>query len=195
MAKRRTPKGNEPSTLRLIAGQFRGRRLPIPSVEGLRPSGDRVRETVFNWLQNDVPDARCLDAFAGTGALGFEAASRYAASVTLLEPNSEAAASLLSSQRLLEAASVTVINTRFEDFVANDPDPFDLVFLDPPFQTTDFNAVLDLVPQILGPDALVYLECPKALPDADVLVPESWETRRDKSMGEVRARLFRVAGK
>ncbi len=189
MSKRRSNTSSKASEVRIIAGQFRGRRLPVISVDGLRPTGDRVRETVFNWLQNAVPGARCLDAFAGTGALGFEAASRFAQSVTLVESNTQAADTLRQSQSQLQATQVTVVNQRFEAFAATGPEPFDLVFVDPPFQHADFAAVLITVDSLLASDGVVYLETPKSLPDADAVIPAHWHTRRDKLFGEVRARL------
>lgn len=175
--------------VRIIAGQYRGRRLPVPSVDGLRPSGDRVRETVFNWLQNVVPGARCLDAFAGSGALGFEAASRYAQSVTLVESDRTAAKALAASQSLLGAESVDVVNLPFEAFVATSPAPFDLVFVDPPFHHTDYAAVLSAVQTILSPSGLVYLECSATLDDAEAMIPHGWGIQRDKNFGDVRVRL------
>lgn len=190
MPKRRPSTKSATGMVRIIAGQYRGRRLPVLSVDGLRPTGDRVRETLFNWLQNDVPGARCLDAFAGSGALGFEAASRYAESVTLVEADAAAAGALRASRELLGAESVDVVNQSFEAFVATAPAPFDLVFVDPPFECTDYSAVLQAVQSILTPGGLVYIECPKTMNEADAQTPIEWSIRRDKQFGDVRARLF-----
>ena len=190
MSKRRPPTKSGPNVVRIIAGQYRGRRLPVISVDGLRPTGDRVRETLFNWLQNDVPGARCLDAFAGSGALGFEAASRYAESVVLVESAPQAAQGLRDSQKLLGASSVQVFNQRFSDFVAQQPEPFDLVFIDPPFSGTNYSTVLCAVQQLLKPGGLVYIECPKSMQDADANIPSEWSILRDKCFGDVRARLY-----
>lgn len=196
MAKRRSRTSSDTGVVRIIAGQFRARRLPVLSVEGLRPSGDRVRETLFNWLQHDVPGARCLDAFAGTGALGFEAASRYADSVTMVESHRSVATELENSRQLLSADHVTVVNQRFEAyamaFLEIQPKPFDIVFVDPPFHEADFTDILRIVDSLLGKNGLVYLECPKNLSDEQVLIPDSWEVFRDKSFGDVRARLCRA---
>jgi len=168
MAKHRSHKGLQAATsattahgrgeVRIIAGRYRGRRLPVAPVQGLRPTGDRVRETLFNWLQHEIAGARCLDAFAGTGALGFEAASRYAGSVTLVEPNANAANELQRSRELLAAESVEVRQQSFQQFAES-------------------------VPQ---------LETPKSMPDEEVGIPTHWVIRRDKSFGEVRARLCDV---
>lgn len=163
------------------------------TVDGLRPTGDRVRETLFNWLQNDVPGARCLDAFAGTGALGFEAASRHAASVTLVESHPGVARALEQSRVDLQANQVAVVQTSFEAFVASKPEPFDVVFVDPPFQQSDFTEVLKGVQQVITANASIYIECPKNLNDAQVLLPIGWKVHQDKNYGDVRARLC-IAG-
>lgn len=191
MSKRRSRSPSDTGKVRIIAGQYRARQLPVLSVEGLRPTGDRLRETLFNWLQNDVPGARCLDAFAGSGALGFEAASRHASSVTLVESHRSAATELENTRKLLQANHVDVVNQRFEAFATTHPEPFDLVFVDPPFHEADFTAVLNTVDSLLKPTGLVYLECPKNLGDEQVVLPPVWEVMRDKVFGDVRARLCR----
>jgi 16S rRNA (guanine966-N2)-methyltransferase len=209
MPKREKPNANAAGSVRIIAGQYRGRRLPVPSVDGLRPTGDRVRETVFNWLQARVPGARCLDAFAGSGALGFEAASRYAESVVMVEADYQAAQNLKASRQLLNANHVSVVHQRFEAFAeafaesfaeastdahteangASASQTFDGVFLDPPFQHTDFSDVFQRVQPLLAKDAWVYIECPKTLTDEQSVLPEHWVTQRDKILGDVRVRL------
>lgn len=194
MSKRQSRARTEPGHVRIISGQYRGRRLPVLSVDGLRPTGDRVRETLFNWLQNDLVGARCLDAFAGTGALGFEAASRYAESVTLVESNKAVAKALEQSRATLQAEHVSVVHQNFQTYVATQPEPYDIIFVDPPFQQTDFIDVLKWVQQVISPQALVYLECPKSLSDSNVLLPAAWDVRQDKIYGDVRARLC-VAGR
>ncbi len=190
MPKRRSRNPTDTGVVRIIGGQYRSRQLPVLSVEGLRPSGDRLRETLFNWLQYELPGARCLDAFAGTGALGFEAASRYAASVTLVESHRSVAAELENTRAQLAADHVTVVNRRFEAFAAMHPEPFDLVFVDPPFHTADFAAVLATADSLLAPAGWLYLECPKQQSDARLSVPSTWTTLRDKVFGDVRARLY-----
>jgi len=202
MSKRRYSTGNSksaqaisasgPGEVRLIAGQYRGRCLSVPHLDGLRPTGNRVRETLFNWLQNDVAGARCLDAFAGSGALGFEAASRYAEAVVLVEPHAAAAAQLERSRHGLNAKTVEIVKMSFESFSATQPEPFDLVFVDPPFQDTDYRALLAQIDKVLTPSAVVYVECPKRMSDADAATPSHWHLSRDKCFGEVRARLYRI---
>ena len=120
-------------SVRLIAGQWRGRKLPIVDVEGLRPTGDRVKETLFNWLQTQIPGARCLDLFAGSGSLGFEAASRGAAEVIMVERDPTVVGCLQASAERLSAAQVTILQTDAAAYLQTSPDPFDIVFLDPPF--------------------------------------------------------------
>src|SRR5690606_23249515 len=119
--------------LRIIGGQWRSRRLRFPAIDGLRPTLDRIRETVFNWLQFDVEGARVLDAFAGSGALGFEALSRGAKEVILLEKHPAAALQLTDNLQLLEARNAQVWAGDALLWLEQNPEPFDLVFLDPPF--------------------------------------------------------------
>jgi len=124
--------------VRIIGGQWRGRRLRFPASADLRPSADRLRETLFNWLAPDLPGARCLDLFAGSGALGFEAASRGAGRVVLVERAAAAARALDASRELLAATRVEVVRAPVERFLARaparfDPERFDIVFVDPPF--------------------------------------------------------------
>lgn len=147
--------------VRLIGGLWRSRRLSFPAREGLRPTPDRVRETVFNWLQPTLPGARCLDLFAGSGALGLEALSRGAASVVLVEKDPLAHAALLQSVRDLETKTARVMAQDALAFVATaPPSSFDIVFLDPPFKTELMTAALTLLLSrgILAPAGLVYLE-------------------------------------
>jgi len=146
----------------------------------------------FNWLQNDVAGSRCLDAFAGSGALGYEAASRYARSVTLVERDAAAAAALERSRLLLAADSVQVLQQSLTDFIDTRPEPFDVVFVDPPFEQSDYSAILSGLHAVLKSDSLVYVECPKRMQERFIGVPSEWETIRDKSFGEVRAQLFRM---
>lgn len=151
-------------SVRIVAGQWRGRKIPVLQADGLRPTGDRVRETLFNWLQTDIPGSRCLDLFAGSGALGLEAASRGAASVTLVESSSAVAAQLQKSMAELQADQrVQLHNVTAKAFLATNPEPYDLVFVDPPFeQQLHVPTIEQLVPDLVVPDALIYLELPSA---------------------------------
>lgn len=177
-------------TVRIIGGQWRGRKLSFPDLADLRPTPDRVRETLFNWLQPYIGGARCLDAFAGSGVLGFEAASRGAESVELLELDAAAIKSLRSNQQLLKAANCQVFAKEALAFIANTSQTYDVVFLDPPYRANLWHDITHLLEKqnCLLPHSVVYLECPAKgeLPD----VPENWTLIKDKSAGEVRYCLF-----
>jgi len=179
--------------VRIIGGRWRGSKLPVLESVGLRPTGDRVRETVFNWLQMSVPGSRCLDLYAGSGALGLEAASRGAASVTLVESSPAVAAQLSQTLAGLEGGSgITLCSTSAEHYLGLAPAPFDLVFLDPPFDMQVHESILGkLVPQYLNPGALVYVELPTK--DASILqkVPASLSAIKEKRFGDVTVFLLR----
>ncbi len=150
-----------PGHVRIIAGSHRGSKLPIADVAGLRPTGDRVRETLFNWLQQKIAGRRVLDAFAGSGALGFEAASRGAASVVLLEYSRQAAQSLRETGTRLAFDNIQIIETEALAWMAAPSfAPFDLVFLDPPFAGADWAAIWPRVTALLAENAYVYVEQP-----------------------------------
>lgn len=172
--------------VRLIGGLWRSRRLSFPAREGLRPTPDRVRETVFNWLAPSLPGARCLDLFAGSGALGFEALSRGAAAAVLVEKDRVAQAILRQSAQQLRANKATVIAQDALEFLAATPaSSFDIVFLDPPFGTELLAAALTLMlgRGILAPAGLVYLE---AAADSGWGLPSNLRWHRQGSAGEVR---------
>ncbi|AFU99727.1 16S rRNA (guanine(966)-N(2))-methyltransferase RsmD [Simiduia agarivorans] len=179
--------------LRLIGGQWRGRVLSFPDADGLRPTGDRQRETLFNWLQLDMPGARCLDLFAGSGALGLEALSRGAGLCTLLELNPAACSQLAANARLLNADQAEVIHTNSLDWLRQPPAaPYDIVFLDPPFAADLWQACIDALaqPGWLNADAAVYIEAPC---DASFTVPGHWMLNREKRSGANSYRLYRLA--
>lgn len=186
MKQRRTsqPRPGAPGRLRIVAGQWRGRRLAVPDAPGLRPTPDRVRETLFNWLQGIVPGARCLDLFAGAGGLGFEAASRGAARVVMVEAAPRVAAHLREQVQVLEAADrVEVIAGDALQYLARCEERFDLVFLDPPFHSDLLNKALATLAQghCLRPGARVYVEY-AASGDPPVL-PEGWTIAREGRVG------------
>lgn len=168
------------NNLRIIGGRWRGRQLSFPTVDGLRPTHDRVRETLFNWLMHDVPGAHCLDLFAGSGALGFEALSRGAASVTFVDVSKQATQAISKQVSILEATASATILTSSYQHVNLSAQSFDLIFIDPPFQTTDYDALLSWVEQQdwLTPSSLVYLEKPKAV---ELVLSSNWEQSRYKS--------------
>lgn len=179
------------NSVRIIAGDWRGRRLPVADVPGLRPSGDRSRETLFNWLQPWVVAAECADLFAGTGALGFEAASRGAASVLMVEKDPRAFAVLRESAEQLQAEQVSLHAGGAMSFIESlATESLDLVFVDPPFDSNLGGLVLErLAAQgCVRPGGFVYVESPAS---TQIARPEGWSTWRDQEMGEVRMQLFR----
>ncbi len=181
----------QPGTIRIIAGEWRGRRLPVADIPGLRPTGDRVRETLFNWLQPRIAGARVLDLFAGTGVLGLEAVSRGAREAVLVEQDRQAVANLRSTVEMLGAADrVEVIRADGLGWLGTGPPPFDLIFLDPPFEADLWNALLEKIPAYLSAGGQVYLENPASVPPA---LPDRYQIDRDKIMGEVQLRLLTVA--
>ena len=181
--------------VRIIGGQWRGRKLHFNEVAGLRPTGDRIRETLFNWLAPWIDGARCLDLFAGSGALGIEALSRGAAEVTLIEKHPQAAENLRGNCVQLRADDAKVIQADTLVWLASSsPDqPFDIVFLDPPFSTDLLQPCCELLqkPGLLAASSLIYLETDRAQPPP--AMPPSWELLREKTAGQVSYRLYRVS--
>jgi 16S rRNA (guanine966-N2)-methyltransferase len=185
-------RGKPPGEVRIIAGAWRGRRVPVVAAVGLRPTGDRIRETLFNWLAPVIEGARCLDLFAGTGALGLEALSRGAAAVVFVERAPAAAAALEASLRKLGGERGRVIATDALRFLDGPSQRFDIVFLDPPFGEADLGKLCTLLAGgWLAGGARVYLEMPRAqaLPG----LPPGWEVLREKTAGQVRFALAQAA--
>jgi len=184
-------KSGKSNSVRIIGGDWRGRRLQVADVPGLRPTGDRARETLFNWLQPWVPAADCADLFAGTGVLGFEAASRGAASVLMVEKHPLAQAVLRKSIEQLQAEQVQLhaggAMSLIEEFK---PDSFDLVFVDPPFDSNLGGLVLERLDKTgcVRRGGFVYVESPAS---RVIAPPEGWSMWRDQPIGEVRMQLFR----
>lgn len=183
-------KANKAGSLRIIGGLWRGRKLGFPDVEGLRPTGDRVRETVFNWLQPILGDSRCLDLFAGSGALGLEAASRGAEQVVLVETDRSAYQLLQTNLQVLKASQCQLFYGRAEQFLASQQQPFDVVFIDPPFQADLWTEVAELLTDkgLLNDGARIYLEYPRRqdMPE----LPSSWHLLKEKKAGDVKYCLF-----
>ena len=176
--------------IRIIGGDWRGRRLPVPNIEGLRPTGDRIRETLFNWLMADVAGAHCLDLFAGTGALGLEALSRGAATVTFVEKHPQATKVLSANLNNLQATNGKLVNQdacRWLDDAVPKP-PYDIIFLDPPFAANLWQPVLDTLAacHLLQPGGLVYIEQPKRV---QVQLPDGWQQLKHKTTGQVSCSL------
>ena len=178
--------------LKIIGGQWRSRQIDVIDAEGLRPTPNRVRETLFNWLQADVFNSRCLDLFAGSGALSFEAASRGAKNVVQIENNVAACGALKANAEKLGATHVHTVQSDALTYLAKPPPhQFDVVFIDPPFG-------LDLVVQScelleknlwIAPYAKIYIETETTL---KLELPESWQLLKSKVAGEVAYSLFMV---
>ncbi|MGL6316713.1 16S rRNA (guanine(966)-N(2))-methyltransferase RsmD [Vibrio sp. WXL103] len=177
-------------SIRIISGLWRGRKLPVHDAEGLRPTTDRVKETVFNWLAQDIPHAKCLDVFAGSGGLGFEAASRQAERVTMLELNNKAFQQLKTNVATLKADNIEVIQGDALAYLKQPGTPHDVVFIDPPFHQGLVDECLSLLETNgwLSNDAMIYLETEKSLNVANT--PESWSLHREKQAGQVAFKLY-----
>ena len=184
-------KGQPAGEVRIIGGQWKRSKLPVADKPGLRPTPDRVRETLFNWLGQDLTGWRCVDAFAGTGALGFEAASRGAKEVTLVEQDTALVAQLKKIKEQLQAEAVQV--QRGDGIAALKAYPAgsaDLVLLDPPFDAKLFEAALQAAARVAAAGAYVYLEAPSVWTEAQ-LAPLGLELHRHLKAGAVHAHLLR----
>jgi len=186
----RAPMNRPPGHARVIAGSLRGSKLPVATLPGLRPTGDRARETLFNWLQGQVEGRKVLDVFAGSGALGFEAASRGAAEVLLLERDARLAASLRESAERLHASAVRVECADALAWLSRAAERrFELAFLDPPFDAGLHAAAAQALAPWLAPRAWVYVELAKTTPFAP---PQGWTLHRESATREARHLLFRA---
>ncbi|NQY50224.1 MAG: 16S rRNA (guanine(966)-N(2))-methyltransferase RsmD [Colwellia sp.] len=194
--------GKPSGKIRIISGIHKGRKLPVLMAEGLRPTTDRVKETVFNWLMPYINQANCLDCFAGSGGLGFEALSRGAAQVTLVELHRAAAKQLQANKELLKADNVTVINSDALSFLkegfikaeqtVNAAKPFDLVFLDPPFRKQLVEQAAQLLNNYgLAEEALIYVEMEA---ESTQVIPANWQLLKEKVTGQVVYQLYQYQG-
>ncbi len=179
--------------LRIVGGEWRSRQLPVANVEGLRPTPDRIRETLYSWLTGWVAGARCLDAFSGTGALGLEALSRGAEHTTFIEYSPIAAKLLKENLAILKCTTGEVIHTDALQWLNQKAtQPFNLVFLDPPFHKGMVAPVCEKLHSngYLSDNALVYIESEVALGVPEV--PAHWQLWKEKTAGQVTCRLFRA---
>ncbi|MBA6328941.1 16S rRNA (guanine(966)-N(2))-methyltransferase RsmD [Colwellia sp. MB02u-6] len=184
------PKGH----IRIIAGQHRGRKLPVLMADGLRPTTDRVKETVFNWLMPYIQDANCLDCFAGSGGLGFEAISRGASSAILVELNKSAAQQLNDNKALLKANNIRVIQQNALNFLHSNQQAYSLVFIDPPFRKGLAQKAAELlVEKGLTDEALIYVEM--EADDNLQIMPSHWQLLKEKIAGQVMYRLYQNSSK
>ncbi|MEO7007886.1 MAG: 16S rRNA (guanine(966)-N(2))-methyltransferase RsmD [Caldimonas sp.] len=182
-----------PHEVRIIGGQWKRSKLPVADAAGLRPTPDRVRETLFNWLGHDLSGWRCLDAFAGSGALGFEAASRGADEVVLLERDRHLAKSLAQTAERLKAATVRIECAEALAWMARSaPARFEVVFVDPPFDSALAEPALAAAARLVVADGFVYAELPHAL-DADALAASGLQVDRQGRAASVHYHLLRRA--
>lgn len=166
--------------VRIIGGQWRSRLLHFPDSRQLRPTSDRVRETLFNWLGQDLTGKICLDLFAGSGALGFEAASRGASQVVLVEQNKKTVQSLRVSSEKLHASQARLVNMNAQAFLATDLGRYDVVFLDPPFESSLLSEILSRLPPRLANEGMVYVET-----DVKFAPSEPWSVYKQGRAGKV----------
>ncbi len=178
--------------VRIIGGIWRSRLITFPDSAALRPTPDRVRETLFNWLAPDINGARCLDLFAGSGALGFEAASRGASAVLMVERERTVCAALETNRTALAAAQVKIVRADAVDFLRGAQSAqgvYDVVFLDPPFDSVKsalWETLFDLLPRWLAPHAMVYRESGRS--DAP---PPGWAIYKQGRAGQVNYQLLK----
>lgn len=176
--------------VRIIGGEHRGRRLNFPDLPGLRPTSDRVKETLFNWLQPLFPGAACLDLFAGSGALGLEAASRGAGQVTMLDKSAVVVQQLRSHQELLGLKQVRIEQADALAWLEAAAEPYEIVFLDPPFADDLLTACCRRLEDNgwLKPNARIYLE--RDLRGSEPLLPANWVQLKEKKAGGVTYALY-----
>lgn len=184
----------KPSRVRIIAGQWRGRWIEFEDHADLRPTGDRIRETLFNWLQGKTPTSRCLDLYAGSGVLGIEAVSRGAAAATLIDNNPQVVAKLRKETEKLKADSIEVVQASAQEYLngltQSEGIQFDIVFIDPPFNDENqLDTLLQCVAAgILSAGALVYVEAPKGVQSTVLLeeqMPPMFGQLKSQSTGSV----------
>lgn len=176
--------GRHSNTLRIIGGEWRGRKLNFPDARGLRPSHDRVRETLFNWLAADIEGAKVLDLFAGSGSLGLEALSRGAKQVTFVEKERKVAQAISQHLQTLNASNGVVKNwDAFKALTILPPQSVDLLFLDPPFERGFLPKLLtsEALNQLLKPEALIYIEAESSL-DLSQCPWEEWKVKKTSSL-------------
>ncbi len=184
------PRQQSLGRIRIIGGKWRSRQLPVPVSPGLRPTSDRTRETLFNWLAPVISGARCLDCFAGSGALGLEALSRYAAHATLLESEPGVAHQLVKNLQQLQTNDGRVVNTSALHWLAQPGERFDIIFLDPPFNKGVLAETIRLLEYFgwLAERAWIYTEAEAQ--NMVTAVPSSWQLYREKTAGQVAYRLY-----
>ena len=188
--KTKDKKKSQTGQLRIVAGNWRSRLLQIADVPGLRPTSERIRETLFNWLAPGIHGARCLDLCAGTGALGLEALSRGAGELVFVERSAVAFRTLESNIALLGGTNAEVLNVDAREYLLGPiTKPFDIVFLDPPFAADLYDELCRLLTEQrwLADGARIYIEMDKDQPE--LLIPSGWQVLKNKTAGKVRYML------
>ncbi len=175
------------NTVRISAGEWRSRLLKFPDVDGLRPTPDRVRQTVFNWLGQELYGLTCLDLFAGTGVMGFEALSRGAKQTVLIENSRPAYQVLVDNKNTLHAENATILNIDALQFLKQNKLMFDVVFIDPPYNKGLVDQVLALLKPALSPEALIYVEAEMAYADNS-----DWQVLKQGKAGNVFYHLLKA---
>ena len=176
------------NTVRISAGEWRSRLLKFPDVDGLRPTPDRVRQTVFNWLGQSLDGLSCLDLFAGTGVMGFEALSRGATQVVLIEKSRPAYQALVDNKTALKATNAQVINLDALHFLKQNQQVFDVIFVDPPYHQGLLDQVLPIIKTALSEKGLIYVEAEFALKDS-----ADWQVFKAGKAGNVFYHLLKAA--
>ncbi|MCG8426818.1 MAG: 16S rRNA (guanine(966)-N(2))-methyltransferase RsmD [Chromatiales bacterium] len=190
---RRNSRPGHSNQIRIIGGDHRGRKLSFPDLPGLRPTSDRTRETLFNWLQPVIQGARCLDLFAGSGALGFEAASRGASRVVMLDRAAAAVQLLKQNSELLQLGTIEVIQANALQWLEDQPpEPFDVVFLDPPFAERELYESCQKLQTggWLATGAQIYVEAD--ISDGLPQIPAEWQQMKEKKAGQVAFFLYTI---
>ncbi|NIF55585.1 16S rRNA (guanine(966)-N(2))-methyltransferase RsmD [Burkholderia sp. Ax-1724] len=189
-------KGGKPHAIRIIGGDWKRTPLPVLDLDGLRPTPDRVRETLFNWLGQRLDGQHCLDLFAGSGALGFEAASRGAARVLMVERNARAAGQLRANQQRLAARAIEIAEADGLRLAASlAPGSFDVVFLDPPFGADLLGPALAVAAPLVGANGFLYVEAGEALETVAHEPLAGWEVTRQGKAGAVHFHLLQRENK
>ena len=174
--------------LRIIGGEWKRRTLPFANIEGLRPTPDRIRETLFNWLMWDIQNTQVLDLCAGSGALGFEALSRGANHVVMIEPNNTQAQILQQNAQLLKTENCQIIKATAQQALGKLTQPFDVIFLDPPYSLNLWQELAYQADPLLCVQGLIYVEADRDL--SQLQLPNTWQKIKETKAGTVRAGLY-----
>ena len=194
-SKKSTEKNNvqkKDGFIRLISGKWRGKKLPVKDLQGLRPTTDRTKETLFNWLMHDIRDANCLDCFSGSGSLGFEALSRFASNVEFIERDINVVKQLQLNAQQLQSSDATIIHADTIKYLSKQSDKaFNIVFVDPPFNCDLVQPCCALLEEneYLADNALIYIERESTIDS--LTLPNHWQLIKEKQTGQVIYQLYR----